>query len=175
MLIMLAVISTAWISFVGSTFSKFTSDTPVVEILVSTVLLFNTFISQSLVFSYLFFFGCCVSVGQSKMENATELIEDQEEKNYCMQVFKTQLQNHIMFKESVSLGLFLIFTLLTIVLIFFVFITIVSNTENILSVTSYILWCLELMLIIVYLALAADDVDQIRLELINIMWYVNCL
>ena len=171
MLIMLAVISTAWISFVGSTFSKFTSDTPVVETLVLTVFLFNTFISQSLVFSYLFFFGCCVSVGQSKMENATELIEDQEEKNYCMQVFKTQLQNHIMFKESVSLGLFLIFTLLTIVLIFFVFITIgMSSTENILSKTSYIAWCIELMLIIVYLALAADDVDQIRLELINIMW-----
>ena len=105
------------------------------------------------------------------MENATEMIDDQEEKNYCMQVFKTQLQNHIMFKESVSLGLFLIFTLLTIVLIFFVFITIgMSSTENILSVTSYIVWCIELMLIIVYLALAADDVDQIRLELINIMW-----
>ena len=171
MLLMIAAIFSNFIIYACVIVSKLLITTSVGEFAFLIISLLFCGIAQLLISCYLFFFGCCVSVGKSNTASATKLIEDHEEKNYCMQVFKMLLQKHIKFKESVSLGLFLIFTLLTIVVIFFIFVTIrMLRTEFNMVVTCYIVYCIQLILIIVYLALAADDTDKIRLDLINTMW-----
>ena len=127
-------------------------------------------LSLFLVMCYLFFFGCCVSVSKIKIKEASDSVEDLQN-NDCLEVFRIQLENYSKFKDSVSFGLFLIFTLQTIQAIFFIFNTIqMMGVESRLTSVCYVFWCLALLLIILYLGLAAEDMDQMRCLLIDNMW-----
>ena len=105
------------------------------------------------------------------MKKASDLVLDFKYNYDCLEVFRIQLENYSKFKDSVSFGLFLIFTLETVQVIFFVFVTIqMMGMVSWLTSVCYVIWCTFLLLIIVYLGLAAEDTDQMRHMLIDNMW-----
>ena len=75
-------------------------------------------------------------------------------------------------KESLSLGLFIMFSSLTIVTIFQIFITIkyISTTVGLAFEVSYTCWCIALASVLTYLALVADQFDQLRVSFLHYMW-----
>ena len=123
-----------------------------------------------LIFSHLYYFGCCVRKSKDEM---IRLVVDMEEfdgsndKKYAAKCYDL-LTSYKQIQESVSLGLFLIFTLITIVSIFFIFISI--TTDGLFNTICGTLWCSALLLILGYLGLAADEADQVRINLVDNMW-----
>ena len=127
-----------------------------------------------LIFSHLYFFGCCVREGKDEMiQLVTDLDEfdgtdnDKKYANKCYDLLASYKQ----IGESASLGLFLIFTLITIVFIFFTFISITNFAQDDLFLhICNIFWCSVCLLILVYLGLASDEADQARLHLVDNLW-----
>ena len=162
---------TCLVVFTTASFSNDETFTSWINITSSILNILYFLCSQCLVICYLFFFGCCVSVCKIKMKKASDSVPDFKDHYDCLEVFRIQLENYSKFKDSVSFGLFLIFTLETVQVIFFVFVTIqMMGMVSWLTSVCYVIWCTFLLLIIVYLGLAAEDTDQMRHMLIDNMW-----
>ena len=75
-------------------------------------------------------------------------------------------------KESLSLGLFIMFSSLTIVIIFQIFITIkyISATDSLAFQVSYTCWCIALASVLSYLALVADQFENLRVTFLHHIW-----
>ena len=126
-----------------------------------------------LMFSHLFFFGCCLRDSKIQMIDAVADMDECKESDdkKCANICKNLLKLYKQTKESVSFGLFLMFTLITIASIFFIFISINSFGKYHLFLDSCnIFWCMVFLLLLVYLGLASDEADQARLNLIENMW-----
>jgi hypothetical protein len=90
----------------------------------------------------------------------------------CLYIFKKVLEEYVLFKDSISLSLFLIFTMLTVTSVLFInqaiHIFVVDNEiSNKLLFSS---WCFVLCMILVYLCLVADQIEQTRHYFIHHMW-----
>ncbi len=126
-----------------------------------------------LIFSHLHFFGCCVRESKNEM---IQLVTDMEEldgendQKYSARCYDL-LTSYKQIRESVSLGLFVIFTLITIVSTFFIFISITNFAgDDLINSVCNITWCSVCLLILVYLGLAADEADQARINLVDNLW-----
>ena len=130
-----------------------------------------------LLFSYLFYFGCIVSNYIKKTNEA--LANDGTSSNkYTVQI-ENVLKEYLIFQKSVSLGLFIILTLQTIAAIIVLYLNIVklgillseaSSAADMVIFWVSVLWSLGTCLVLVYLCLVANDVDNIRLEVIHNLW-----
>ena len=126
-----------------------------------------------LIFSHLHFFGCCVRESKNEM---IQLVTDMEEldgehdNKYTARCYDL-LTSYKQIRESVSLGLFVIFTLITIVSTFFIFISITNfEKDDLINSVCNIVWCSVCLLILIYLGLAADEADQARINLVDNLW-----
>ena len=125
-----------------------------------------------LILSHLYIFGCCIRKTKNKMRELVTDLDDEldgsNDKKYTVKCYDL-LTSYKQMKESVSLGLFLIFTLITIISIFYIFSSIIFFGELVDDICN-ILWCTVCLLILVYLGLACDEADQARLNLVDNMW-----
>ncbi len=123
-----------------------------------------------LMFSHLFFFGCCLRDSKTQMIDAVAEFEKSDDKK-CANICKNLLKLYKQTKESVSFGLFIMFTLITMASIFFIFnsINIFGKYHLFLDICN-VFWCMVFLLLLVYLGLASDEADQARLNLIENMW-----
>ena len=121
--------------------------------------------TQISLFSYLYLFGCIVTIYQAKTVEATGTC--------CVNVsefiayHKQVLMNYKLFKKSVSPGLFIIFTLQTISAILMVYVTIKISSGPFEIFVSSFCWSSGVCLILIYTALVSDDVEQSRQEWID--------
>ena len=136
-----------------------------VGLIITTSFLFSTL----LIFSHLIFFGCCIKFDDDEMKKVDLVGEENDD--MLNDFFQLQLKAMTDFKESVSFGLFLIFTSLTIVSIIFIFSTTVMVSHyNTTTTMCNIGLCFGLLLMLGYIGLASDEADQKRQKLTNIMW-----
>ena len=135
-------------------------------------ILFLSLLSQTSVCSYLFIFGCCVSHCKNKTKKALLLNFNFDKSDNSILNIIEETKCFANLKESLSFGLLSIFSSLTIICIFMVFTTIRSffaydsATMMICNAT----WCANLCFILIYLAVVADQVDQLRMETIHKLW-----
>lgn len=118
---------------------------------------------------HLFLLGCVVSDYKAKSEYVRI---NSYNKNNIETNFESVLNSYKSFQESVSLGLFMIFTLQTIaaILITYVSIRAFMEFQNIEYTWGNTLWTGFVFGVIAYLAIIADDIDQLRLEVIDNLW-----
>ncbi len=125
-----------------------------------------------LIFSHLYIFGSCIRESKNQMRELVTDLDDElhgsNDKKYTAKCYDL-LTSYKQMKESVSLGLFLIFTLNTIISTFFIFSSIIFLGELVDDICN-ILWCTVCLLILVYLGLACDEADQARLNLVDNLW-----
>ncbi len=132
---------------------------------------------RCLLITYLFNFGCIAS---NYVKNTYKAIENDAlcNKKYIVHIEKV-LKEYVIFKKSVSFGLFIILTLQTVAAIIVLYLTIVQlRTAD--SETSFradmvifwvsLLWSCATCLILVYLCLVATDVDTTRMDVIQHLW-----
>ncbi len=135
---------------------------------ITIALLFST--SLFLVFSKLFFFGCCVSACKEdkKYVNSKALrIQGQD----SIEFLREESEIFSLMKESMSSSLCLVFSLITVTAIFFIFGTITNLAEGtFFYILCNIFWCFNLCLILIYMALVADEFDRLRIDFIGYMW-----
>ena len=119
--------------------------------------------------SHIFLLGCIVSDYKAKSENVRM---DSDNRTNIETNFESVLISYKSFQESVSLGLFMIFTLQTIAAILITYVSIKAFMEF--QVITYTwgntLWTGFVFGVITYLGLVADDIDQLRLEVIDNLW-----
>ena len=132
------------------------------------------FSSQQLVFSNLLLFGCFVSSYKKKVTNRIQSVFDsgKESSVGCVQMFNKDLEDYILFKNSISLSLFLIFTTVTIISVLFIYQTIqlFMAEDDMLNKLLSCSWSFALCLTLVYLCLVADETEQTRQAYIDHMW-----
>ena len=126
--------------------------------------------AQFLVFSKLFFFGCCVSACKEDKKYVHNNVMGKQNLE-SIEFLRRESETFSLMKESMSLALFLIFSLITVTAIFFVFNTISQlGNEGLFYDLCSIFWCFNLCLILIYLALVADEIDELRIDFIGYMW-----
>ena len=86
--------------------------------------------------------------------------------------FAKETEMFVNIKDSLSLGLFIMFSSLTIVIIFQIFITIkyISTTDSLAFQVSYTCWCIALASVLSYLALVADQFENLRVTFLHHIW-----
>ena len=132
------------------------------------------FSCQQLVFSHLLLFGCFVSSYKKKVMESIQAVFDSGKENDadCLYIFKKVLEEYVLFKDSISLSLFLIFTMLTVTSVLFInqAIHIFVVEKEISNKLLFSSWCFVLCMILVYLCLVADQTEQTRHTYIHHMW-----
>ena len=142
---------------------------------VNIINLLNCAFSQLSICSHLYLFGTIVSnYGQKKYDEENtvkENVSDRENGNNLVEHFEEVLENYRLFQKTVSLGLLMIFSLQTVSSIAIIYVTIQSyKGEKLFSFFINVHWSIVVCLILAYLALVAEDVDQSRLEVIDYLW-----
>ena len=112
------------------------------------------------ILSFLFILGCVVT-------HYTKYFKDiaSDDDSLLILSVRKAIENYHLLQNSVSVGLLLIFSLQTVNLAFFIYFNIKIGLH---PVTSF--WNVNMIVILVYIALVADDVNQARLGFVDNLW-----
>ena len=126
------------------------------------------FFSQVMILSNLFMFGCISSHFKTWIKEVHV-----NAKTRCVTLFdctQEAVENYGSLKKSVSSGLFIIVSSQTVSLTLMIYSCIKVMRGPLHFTIVYILWSFQICLVLVYIALVADDVDQERLNMIDEIW-----
>ena len=117
-------------------------------------------IAEIQILSFLFMLGCVVTYYTKYLK---EIVSDRD--SLLIFSVKKAIENYHLLQNSVSVGLLLIFSLQTVNLAFFIYINIKNGLNPVPA-----LWNVNMIVILVYIALVADDVNQARLGFVDNLW-----
>ena len=117
-------------------------------------------IAEIQILSFLFMLGCVITHYTNYLK---EIVSDRD--SLLIFSVKKAIENYHLLQNSVSVGLLLIFSLQTVNLAFFIYINIKNGFDPVMS-----FWNVNMIVILVYIALVADDVNQARLGFVDNLW-----
>ena len=117
-------------------------------------------IAEIQILSFLFMLGCVITHYTNYLK---EIVSDRD--SLLIFSVKKAIENYHLLQNSVSVGLLLIFSLQTVNLAFFIYINIKNGLNPVPA-----LWNVNMIVILVYIALVADDVNQARLGFVDNLW-----
>ena len=117
-------------------------------------------IAEIQILSFLFMLGCVVTYYTNYLK---EIVSDRD--SLLIFSVKKAIENYHLLQNSVSVGLLLIFSLQTVNLAFFIYFNIKIGLDPVMSS-----WNVNMIVILVYIALVADDVNQARLGFVDNLW-----
>ncbi len=113
------------------------------------------------ILSFLFMLGCVITHHKRYFK---EIASDQD--SLLIFCVKKAVENYHTLQSSVSNGLFFIFSLQTINLTIAIYINLHASEFD----TAWFFWNANILFILAYIALVADDVNQARLDLVDDLW-----
>lgn len=138
------------------------------QLAVSIYIYIFALLSQVMILSNLFMFGCI----SSHFKTWIKEVHINAKTRYVTLIDSAQeaVENYGSLKKSVSSGLFIIVSSQTVSLTLMIYSCIKVMKGPLHFTIVYILWSLQICLVLVYIALVADDVDQERLKMIDEIW-----
>ncbi len=121
------------------------------------------------VLSHLFMFGCIITHSKNETQQVHDMIAEKE--LFALKnVVEDLVETYIYVKDTFSQSLFFIFTTETVNITLMIYVNLrVGLYLTPLSI-SLVLWTLNILMVMIYLCLGAEDANQSRLCLIQDLW-----